>query len=77
MQEKTLVFTPLKFTENVNLACKNKAVLDGLGTIELKIEPGTLSNTPVTHPWCQQGPVDQSPIYRGMKDDFDMTERTK
>lgn len=75
--ERLTEFTPLEFTEEKDLACTNADTLRGLGTLELSLRYGTMAKQELLDPTYPRGPWDRSPIYQGMKDRYDMTERAK
>lgn len=75
--ERLTEFTPLEFTEDEDIACRNGAILKGLGTIELKLRSGTFDTILIINPTYATGPQDQSPIHQGMRDRFNMTERAR
>lgn len=66
---------PIEYTNNESLACKNENILNGLGTVSLQLFYAQVGeeSLPVDFP---AGPVDQSPIYEGLKSELDLTERT-
>lgn len=68
-------FVPIVFTDNESLACQNEKIINGLGTIELKFFHGTIGGQ-ITSGHYAAGPVDQSPIYRGLAAQLNRTERT-
>ncbi len=72
---RKLDFVHMNWTDNVDLACQNDQILNGLGSIVVKFYRGTIG-AKSRKPRYSTGPVDQSPIYTGFKARLGMlTER--
>jgi len=63
------------FTSDASRACRNKEVLDGLGTIKLDLFHGEVGKPVLNNVSYYKGPEDQSPIHKTHQPDMDMTER--
>ena len=69
------MFDTIQFTEDETIACRNAKVLDGLGTLKLKLMYGTAGSKPVENPTYPTGPIDQTPIHRALATELEVTER--
>lgn len=76
-ERKDLIWTPIEYTHDIKLACKNEAILNGLGTIELNLAYCTVGAESHESTKFYDGPSDQSPLYHGMQAGLGMTERVK
>ena len=70
-----MTFVPIVFTDNRDSACRNAEVLNGLGSITLKLYHGTLARKAEPIDEYTPGLSDQAPLYRGLEDQLDKTER--
>lgn len=62
-EEQHLIFVPVSYTEDDELACRDSTVLDQMGTIKLTLTWGKAAEEPMKQPIYPIGPDQSVPLY--------------